>query len=156
VYDLDATARIKHEQVDIGAYEFTTGLLACYFSSDATHVLPLAPVHFSSETWGSDASNIVYHWDFENNQIFDMAGTGLAQVVHAYEKEQTYSVLLMATTPGGGTAEYIRTDYITVIPEPTGFIVLLLGIVACIRRIDSASCSGGQIPAGDCACALTR
>ncbi|NCC51951.1 MAG: hypothetical protein EOM20_12140 [Spartobacteria bacterium] len=104
--DLDGFAR-----PDIGAYEFSGEALGCSFRAE--HIEGTPPFHavFHSHVIGTNLNGLVYHWDFDNDGISDLEGSGLVVVTNAYSLGM-YSVRLRVSNLAGEEYTALRPDYI--------------------------------------------
>jgi len=87
--------------------------LTCRFSADRTIGLYTLPVQFSGQTSSTNAPNIYFAWDFQNDGVVDAQGFGLNAPSHLYTTG-IYSVLLFTSNLVGESALYFRTNFITV------------------------------------------
>ncbi|MGA2139700.1 MAG: PKD domain-containing protein [Verrucomicrobiia bacterium] len=70
-----------------------------------------------------------WFWDFGDNTTMDMALP--ANPTHTYEIPGTYSVELVVSGPTGVSVN-IQPDLITVIPEPSTFLLVSVGLCVCL------------------------
>lgn len=114
--DLAGVPRVLYGVVDIGAYEYAEGLWRT-FSAEPVRVLVDEPVAFTSTVGGTNVSGVYYVWDFENNGAGDVQGLGSNAPQWRYQSEGIYSVSLCVSNAASEGAQYMRTDYINVVPE---------------------------------------
>ena len=126
--DLDGNPRAPCA-VDMGCYEYQTAL-CCSFSAEPTEALIDESVHFTSVIGGTNTNDRYYSWDFENDGTVDIYGQAEGSPAWTYSSDGVYSVLLSVSNTVGDTATALRTDYISVIPEPvTGIMYSLLALL---------------------------
>ena len=109
-YDLDENPRIVDDIVDMGAYECPA--ISVTFSSDKINGIDNLFCTFSSSIYGVHPENIYYRWDFENDGVIDVEGTGEEFTFHNYTSTGTYSVFLLVSNSVGETASCLRENYI--------------------------------------------
>ena len=132
--DLDGNPRIIGYSVDIGAYEYTPAFW-CSLTADKTEVIPDDIIQFSSETSEDSPASVYYCWDFDNGGSWDIQGLGTNSPSWSYAEEGTYSVLLTVSNTVGQTATTLRSDYISVVPEPVLFIIYCLPFIIYYRSV---------------------
>jgi PKD repeat protein len=87
--------------------------LTCRFSADRTIGLHTLPVQFSGQTSSTNAPNIYFAWDFQNDGVIDTQGFGANAPTHAYTAG-VYSVRLFVSNLVDESAFYFRTNFIVV------------------------------------------
>jgi len=87
--------------------------LTCRFSADRVAGLYTLPVQFSGQTSSTNAPNIYFAWDFQNDGVLDAQGFGVNAPNYLYTTG-LYSVLLFTSNLVGESAFYFRTNFITV------------------------------------------
>jgi PKD repeat protein len=99
------------------------------FSADLTNGLTPLTVAFSDASTGFITN---WSWNFGDNVVTNM-NLPTANLLHTYETPGTYTVQLTVTGPTGFST-LTRPDYITVIPEPSTFLLVILGSCLWIAR----------------------
>lgn len=87
--------------------------LTCRFTADRTVGLYQLPVVFSGQTSSTNAANIYFEWDWDNDGSADTNGFGLNTVAHTYTTG-VYGVRLFVSNVLAETFAYVRTNYIMV------------------------------------------
>ncbi len=103
---------------------------AHFLVSPTNGVAPL-PVDFTDLSTGAITN---WFWDFGDDTTTNM--TLSANLTHIYEIPGTYSVELVLTGPSGVSA-LLESDLITVIPEPSTFLFVSVGLCICFLRLKS-------------------
>jgi hypothetical protein len=115
--DLPGQSRPQGAGYDMGAYEYTP-------SSDLTCDLGVVPDRgfdsvstvLSAAVAGSDTNGLAYHWDFQNDGVFDDWGTGRATVSNTYGPG-LWNVRLAVSNAAGAATEKVRIGCVYVAPS---------------------------------------
>ncbi len=130
--DLEGKPRVLESIVERGAFEFLAGLW-CDFSAWPTQTLVDDAVHFTGEVWGTNTLGLYYLWDLNHDGTIEVQGPGSNAPMWGYAEAGQYSVALTVSNALGEAAHATRLDYITVMPEPAG-AMLLAALAWCRRR----------------------
>ncbi len=113
--DLSGNPRIQNGTVDMGAYEYAAGALACSFEGTPQTAFMSNAVVFTAYADGTNTTGLYYQWSFDNGAGFDIEGPGRAVVTNLYWPG-LYSVRLVVTNAVGEIATEVREDYVKVAP----------------------------------------
>ena len=121
--DLEGKPRILETIVERGALEFLAGLW-CDFSAWPTQTLVDDAVQFTGDVWGTNTLGLYYLWDFNHDGSIEVQGPGSNAPVWCYAAAGQFGVALTVSNALGEAAQATRLDYITVMPEPAGAMLL--------------------------------
>jgi len=93
--------------------------LSAQILADKTIGLYTLPVQFLAGTSGTNAINIYYQWDFEDDGIIDIEGWGINTPTNLYTNG-LYSVRLTVSNEENDTAYNFRQNYIRVMDQSVG------------------------------------
>ena len=93
--------------------------LSAQILADKTIGLYTLPVQFLAGTSGTNAINIYYQWDFEDDGIIDIEGWGINTPTNFYTNG-IYSVRLTVSNEENDTAYNFRQNYINVMDQDVG------------------------------------
>lgn len=129
--DLAGRPRVIGNAPDCGAYEFAPQY---WCSLNAAPLVPAVdePVQFDSSAWEQPAA-LYYRWDFDYDGALDLCGWHSNAPVWRYAAEGVYSIALSVSNAAGAVAAQVRADYITVVPEPAGMLLLALTALVVAR-----------------------
>ncbi len=136
--DLDGQARLAYGAPDMGAYEYVAELW-CDFIAAPTQTFLGARVQFYSMVAGTNRTALFYRWDFQDQGSDDLAGYAFAAPPWTYLTPGTKTIACVLSNAVHETALSIRTNYVTVIPEP-GLALLVAMLLAAqpARRLGKA------------------
>jgi len=93
--------------------------LSAQILADRTIGLYTLPVQFLAGTSGTNAFNIYYRWDFEDDGIIDVEGWGINTPTTVY-LDGLYSVRLTVSNEENETAYNLKQNYINVMSQGVG------------------------------------
>lgn len=93
--------------------------LSAHILADKTIGLYTLPVQFLAGTSGTNAINIYYQWDFQDDGIIDIEGWGINTPTNFYTSG-LYSVRLTVSNEENDTAYNFRQNYINVMNQGVG------------------------------------
>ncbi|NLF39796.1 PKD domain-containing protein [bacterium] len=137
--DLDGQPRMAYGRPDIGAYEHVAELW-CDFLVAPTQTFTAQPVAFTGMVAGTNRAALFYRWDFENDGGDDMAGPGLDAPFWQYNTPGLHTVSLVVSNAAKEAAVCVRTNCVTVVPEPASLLLcavctaLVFRVSAGLRR----------------------
>jgi PKD repeat protein len=96
------------------------------FSASPTNGVAPLTVDFTDLSSGAITN---WFWEFGDSITTNIPLS--ASFTHIYEDPGTYSVELVVSGPAGSSGD-TKTDYITVIPEPSTFLLVGVGLCICL------------------------
>ena len=114
--DLDGSARVLGDSVDIGCYEYFPSALVATIVPSALYGVESATVDFSYSAKGTNTTGLVCSWAFEDASTFDVVDSDSTTVSHTYSSPGRYSVRLLLRNSAGEVADVVAQGLITVSP----------------------------------------